>query len=88
MAPDPRRPELLLTNHHVLTAPETAEQVVAEFAAEVDADPAPRPRALPPRPDTLFPADRELDFALVRVHPGPDGSPPGDVFGWNPLLHP
>lgn len=80
-------PELLLTNHHVLTAPETAEQVVAEFAAEVDADLQPR---VPVRyrldPDTLFLADRELDFALVRVHPGPDGSPPGDVFGWNPLL--
>lgn len=80
-------PDLLLTNHHVLDSPEAAEQAVAEFAAEVDADLHPR---TPVRhrldPEGFFVADRELDFALVRVRPDAEGRPPGAVFGWNPLL--
>jgi len=80
-------PELLLTNHHVLGDPETAEQVVAEFGAEVDGELRPRvPVRYPLDPGTFFVADRELDFALVHVHPDREGRPPGAVFGWNPLL--
>ncbi|TDQ51530.1 trypsin-like peptidase domain-containing protein [Actinorugispora endophytica] len=80
-------PELLLTNHHVLGDADLARRVLVEFGAEVDIDHRPRPTVRHRLdPAAFFVADRELDFALVRVLPGGDGRPPGTVFGWNPLL--
>ncbi|MFF8974220.1 trypsin-like serine peptidase [Streptomyces sp. NPDC014995] len=79
-------PNLLLTNHHVLTDAEAARQCFVEFEAQVSVDNVPQaPTRLEFDPDGFFVADERLDFALVRVAPGPDGRPPGDTFGWNRL---
>ncbi|MEU1998131.1 serine protease [Nocardia gamkensis] len=75
-------PRLLLTNNHVLPDQDTARQVVIEFGAETTIDNEPH---LPARfrldPD-FFVTDEHLDFTLVPVRPGVDGTPPGDAVGW------
>ncbi|MFI6038558.1 trypsin-like serine peptidase [Streptomyces sp. NPDC051315] len=79
-------PSLLLTNHHVLTDVEAAQRCVAEFDAQVSVDNVPQaPTRLELDPDDFFVADERLDFALVKVAPGPDGRPPGETFGWSRL---
>ncbi|MFI8193254.1 trypsin-like serine peptidase [Streptomyces sp. NPDC085946] len=79
-------PHLLLTNHHVLPDADAARQGFAEFEAQVTVDNTPQaPTRLDLDPAAFFTADERLDFALVRVAPGPDGRPPGETFGWNRL---
>ncbi|CAL9380031.1 hypothetical protein SUDANB176_01042 [Streptomyces sp. enrichment culture] len=79
-------PNLLLTNHHVLPDAGAARQSLAEFEAQVTVDNAPQsPTRLELDPDGFFVADERLDFALVRVGPGPGRRPPGETFGWNRL---
>ncbi|WP_318275175.1 trypsin-like serine peptidase [Streptomyces pharetrae] len=79
-------PQLLLTNHHVLPDADAARQGIVEFEAQVTVDNTPQaPTRLQLDPDAFFTADERLDFALVRVAPGPDGRPPGGTFGWNRL---
>ncbi|MFC4502370.1 MULTISPECIES: trypsin-like serine peptidase [Streptomyces] len=79
-------PSLLLTNHHVLPDAEAARQSFVEFDAQVTVDnTAQPPTRLELDPDGFFAADQRLDFALVRVAPGPDQRPPGETFGWNRL---
>jgi endonuclease G len=79
-------PRLLMTNHHVLEEARFAEASVVEFNYQRDR----RMRELPPRtfrlaPGKFFLNDKELDFALVAVEPGPDaGALAG--FGWCPLI--
>ncbi|WP_371573067.1 serine protease [Streptomyces sp. NBC_01314] len=79
-------PNLLLTNHHVLPDTEAARQSFVEFDAQVTVDNTPQsPTRLELDPDGFFAADQRLDFALVRVAPGPDLRPAGETFGWNRL---
>lgn len=79
-------PNLLLTNHHVLPDAEAARQSFVEFDAQVTVDNTPQsPTRLELDPDGFFAADQRLDFALVRVSPGPDLRPAGETFGWNRL---
>ncbi|MFF3940448.1 trypsin-like serine peptidase [Streptomyces phaeofaciens] len=79
-------PNLLLTNHHVLPDAEAARQSFVEFDAQVTVDNTPQlPTRLELDPDGFFAADQRLDFALVRVAPGPDLRPAGETFGWNRL---
>ncbi|MFM9696958.1 trypsin-like serine peptidase [Streptomyces europaeiscabiei] len=79
-------PNLLLTNHHVLPDAEAARQSFVEFDAQVTVDNTPQsPTRLELDPDGFFAADQPLDFALVRVSPGPDLRPAGETFGWNRL---
>ncbi|MGW0283781.1 trypsin-like serine peptidase [Streptomyces sp. NPDC003236] len=79
-------PSLLMTNHHVLPDAETARQCFVEFDAQVTVDNTPQPATrLELAPDAFFVADERLDYALVPVAAGPDGRPPGEVFGWNRL---
>ncbi|MFJ1732831.1 trypsin-like peptidase domain-containing protein [Streptomyces sp. NPDC088254] len=79
-------PTLLMTNHHVLPDAEAARQSFVEFDAQVTVDNVPQPPTrLEFAPDEFFTADPRLDYALVRVAPGPDQRPAGDAFGWNRL---
>ncbi|WP_283137788.1 DNA/RNA non-specific endonuclease [Rhizohabitans arisaemae] len=77
-------PELLLTNHHVLTDAATAGQSVVEFDYQdgVDGRPLP-PQRFSLDPDRFFFADEQLDFALVAVKAGP-----GELarFGFNRMM--
>lgn len=71
-------PNLLLTNHHVLPDAEAARQSFVEFDAQVTVDNTPQsPTRLELDPDGFYAADQRLDFALVRVSPGPDLRPAG-----------
>ncbi len=79
-------PNLLMTNHHVLTDADAARQCFVEFDAQVTIDNTPQPvTRLELDPGGFFAADERLDFALVMVAAGPDGRPPGETFGWNRL---
>ncbi len=79
-------PNLLMTNHHVLTDTDTARQCFVEFDAQVTVDNTPQSATrLELDPDGFFVADARLDFALVLVAGGPDQRPPGETFGWNRL---
>lgn len=80
-------PQLLLTNNHVLPSVEVAESVMIEFAAEAGIDNVPTQTVrFDLAPGDFFVTDRHLDYTLVRVAPGADGTAPGDTFGWNPLI--
>lgn len=80
-------PRLLLTNNHVLPDVDTTQQVVAEFAAEVDIDNMPiSPTRYRLAPDVFFVTEEALDFTLVAVRPGVDGRLAGETFGWNRLI--
>ena len=77
-------PELLLTNHHVLSDAGTAEPSIVEFDYQDGIDGRPRPlRALPLDPGRFFLADEELDIALVAVKASAAQLAP---FGFNPLV--
>ncbi|MFI8835033.1 trypsin-like peptidase domain-containing protein [Streptomyces afghaniensis] len=79
-------PSLLMTNHHVLPDADTALTCFLEFDAQVTVDNTPQlPIRLGFAPDTLFLADKRLDFAPVMVAPGPEGTPPGQTFDWHRL---
>ncbi|GAA2107471.1 DNA/RNA non-specific endonuclease [Actinomadura alba] len=77
-------PELLLTNHHVLTDARTAEHSGIEFDYQdgVDGRPLP-PRAFALDPERFFLADPELDIAVVAVKASPAELTP---FGFNRLV--
>jgi endonuclease G, mitochondrial len=78
---------LLLTNNHVLPDVTTAEQAAAEFNWEIDLDDVTGTIATYRLdPQALFLTDEHLDYTLVAVQAGPDGSAPGQVFGWNRLI--
>ena len=71
---------LLLTNHHVLPAPDVAAGSVLQldFQRGLDGDPLPVVE-VGLDPDAFFVADPELDFALVAVAGAPASTAP---FGW------
>ncbi|GIJ46869.1 hypothetical protein Val02_37550 [Virgisporangium aliadipatigenens] len=80
-------PSLVLTNHHVLRDREAARRTVLEFNHERDVDNrAGEPAVYALDPGALFLTDEALDYTLVAVHSGPDGSAPGEAFGWNRLI--
>ncbi|WP_316574181.1 MULTISPECIES: trypsin-like serine peptidase [Nocardia] len=80
-------PQLLLTNNHVLPSVDVAESVIIEFAAEAGIDNVPTQTVrFDLAPGDFFVTDRHLDYTLVRVAPGADGTAPGNTFGWNPLI--
>ncbi|MGP4101459.1 DNA/RNA non-specific endonuclease [Nonomuraea sp. KM90] len=77
-------PELLLTNHHVLSEAGTAEPSIVEFDYQDGIDGRPRPlRDLPLDPGRFFLADEGLDIALVAVKASPAQLA---SFGFNPLV--
>jgi endonuclease G, mitochondrial len=78
---------LLLTNNHVLPDVATAEQAAAELNWEIDLDDV-TGTIVTYRldPQALFLTDKHLDYTLVAVQAGPDGSTPGQAFGWNRLI--
>lgn len=71
---------LLLTNHHVLPAPDVAAGSVLQldFQRGLDGDPLPVVE-VGLDPEAFFVADPELDFALVAVAGAPASTAP---FGW------
>ncbi|MDL9935955.1 serine protease [Gordonia sp. ABSL1-1] len=76
-------PNLLLTNHHVLPDDSTARRSAVEFDYQDDADGRPLPvQSFDLDPDTLYLADKDLDFALVVVTGSPEQLAP---FGFNRL---
>jgi len=78
---------LLLTNNHVLPDVATATESFAEFDLESDADGVPKPvDSYDLAPDTLFVTDPALDYTLVAVGAGADGTRPGTVHGWLKLI--
>jgi endonuclease G, mitochondrial len=81
-------PSLLLTNWHVFRTADQAENGIAEFNYTLDirGNPEPSHRFLV-RPDRFFYASRELDFALVAVHPASlEGPVPLSRFGFHSLV--
>ncbi|WP_328441866.1 serine protease [Streptomyces sp. NBC_00444] len=73
---------LLLTNNHVLPDVRTATGSFAEFDLESDVDGVPKPVAVYDlAPDALFVTDARLDYTLVAVAAGADGTLPGAVHG-------
>ncbi|WP_210586184.1 serine protease [Streptomyces sp. GESEQ-35] len=78
---------LLLTNNHVLPDVKTATGSFAEFDLESDVDGVPKPiAAYDLVPGDLFVTDADLDYTLVAVAAGTDGSRPGAVHGWLRLI--
>ena len=69
--------DLLMTNHHVLPAPEMAAGAVAEFNYQAawggELEPVRRFTCDP----TFFHASKELDYAIVRLN-----GAPGDLYGF------
>ncbi|MFC4117145.1 DNA/RNA non-specific endonuclease [Nonomuraea zeae] len=77
-------PELLLTNHHVLTDAGTAEPSIVEFDYQDDIAGRPLPLSgLPLDPSRFFLADEQLDIALVAVKASPAQLA---SFGFNRLV--
>jgi endonuclease G len=77
-------PELLLTNHHVLTDARVAGWSSVEFDYQDGSDGTPLPMCgFELDPDRFFLADQDLDFALVAVK-----APAGQLsrFGFNRLV--
>lgn len=90
-------PWLLLTNHHVLSTPDEAANTQARFRYEEDAaGRISRAREHRMDPDRFFitspvaqgggAAEGALDYTLVALNASPQGKPPGEVFGWLPLV--
>jgi endonuclease G, mitochondrial len=77
-------PNVLLTNHHVLSDAATAATSVIEFDFEDGPDGQPRQsRNFAFAPDALFIADEALDFAVVAVDPAATAL---TGYGFNPLI--
>ncbi len=77
---------LLLTNHHVVRAPDEAAGMAVEFAYEYDEDGESRDEdRWPLAPGDCFVTDPELDYTLVAVALR-DGRPPGETYGSIPLI--
>ena len=77
---------LLLTNHHVVRAPDEAAGMAVEFAYEYDEDGECRDEdRWPLAPGDCFVTDPELDYTLVAVALR-DGRPPGETYGSIPLI--
>lgn len=80
-------PQLLLTNHHVLSDAHVARQSLAEFNYQRDPSGALQPSTtFALAPDTFFAADRNLDYALVAVQPTNAQGQHVRSFGWNRLI--
>lgn len=77
-------PNLLMTNHHVLTTAATAQLSGVDFNFQVDRFGQPLTlRRFSLRPDLFFLNDKDLDFALVAV----DGAlEDRAAFGYRPLI--
>jgi endonuclease G, mitochondrial len=76
-------PRLLLTNHHVLPNRETATHSRVEFNYQEGLDGQPlTPVICTFNPESLFIADKSLDYALVAVEPLPEAN----RFGWHRLI--
>lgn len=82
-------PTLLLTNHHVLESEEMVIRSLAEFDFENDLDFIPKNSKLfRLDPARFFYNNRELDFALVAVHPQATDNTPLSEFGFLNLIEP
>jgi endonuclease G len=80
-------PGVLLTNHHVLEAPETAQLSLAEFGAELDLNYVVQPaHVFNLLPEKLFVTDPELDFTFVAVNSTANDGTPLSEFRWLTLL--
>ena len=81
-------PSLLMTNNHVLSGPEIAQESFVEFDYEDDADGVRRRSILfDLEPRRFFITDKTLDYSLVAVKPvSRDGQTLLSSFGWLPLL--
>ena len=77
-------PQLMLTNHHVLSDRDAAANSQVEFNYQDSLDgSAVKTQKFELDPDAFFIADDRLDFALVAVSAGPDALA---QFGFNPLI--
>src|SRR5206468_12989742 len=80
-------PNLLMTNHHVLSDASDARASLAEFNYQVDADGLEIPTIkFRFDVDRFFYTDTDLDYTVVAVaEMNDDGRPLGE-FGWNRLI--
>ena len=77
-------PRLLLTNHHVLNAPEQATASTVEFNVQEGPDGKPlTPEVFELAPQDFFVTDAVLDFTLVAVGQRGSGGADLEAFGWN-----
>ncbi|CAM2064646.1 Trypsin-like peptidase domain-containing protein [Sulfidibacter corallicola] len=75
---------LLLTNHHVLPLPSIARKSRVQFDyVEIAGGDINVPTDVALDPETLFVADKDLDFAVVAVQAN---HPPIGAGGWIPLI--
>jgi endonuclease G len=80
-------PRLLLTNHHVLHAPDEAGESCVTFDYQLGMDGKPLPAStFDLVPDEFFVTDPALDYTLVAVAPGAAQGTPLAHFGWNQLI--
>lgn len=80
-------PNLLLTNHHVLSSADTAQFAQAEFDVEIDPNFVPKTtRTFALAPAEIFYSDPDLDFAFVAVVPTSQDGTPLSIYGWLPLI--
>jgi V8-like Glu-specific endopeptidase len=81
-------PRLFITNHHVLGDVALARASVVEFDYQLGIDGEPRPTStFAIDPTTFHLADRQLDYAVVAIHPSAagDGRSLGE-FGFNSMI--
>jgi endonuclease G, mitochondrial len=84
-------PNLLMTNHHVFSAPEIAQRARVQFGYEIDSHGNERvPTWFNFTPGRFFVASETLDYCIVSVDPATKQGPEGlKSFGWlrlNPRL--
>jgi len=80
-------PGVLLTNHHVLDTPDTANLSLAEFDAELNLNFVHRElRVFNLLPDKLFVTDPSLDFTFVAVNSVAHDGTPLTSFHWLTLM--
>jgi endonuclease G len=78
---------LLMTNHHVLDAEDTARRSVVEFNFQLGDGGVQLPiERFNLKPDAFFLTDKDLDFALVAVESGSSSGAALASFGYCPLI--
>lgn len=77
----------LLTNHHVISSKEEAQQCIAQFNYIEDEQGHLHPSIdYELDPEMLFVSEQELDYTLVQLKSNRFAQPPGYYFGWLPLV--